>query len=197
MAVATTTLAIAAIAATALAAGVSAYGASQQADAQAKAAQYQAAVAQNNQVIANQNAAAAQQQATAATQAGEQAAQTRQLQAAAQVSKIRAGAGAEGIDPNTGSAVALQSDAEKLGTLDALTIRNNAARTAYGYNVQAVGDIATGNNFSSQSTLDQMTAANANSAGFINASSSLIGGASSVSDKWQKYQSTGSTALAS
>ena len=41
------------------------------------------------------------------------------------------------VDVNLGSALDVQADAAYLGELDALTIRNNAAKEAYGYEVQA------------------------------------------------------------
>jgi hypothetical protein len=49
----------------------------------------------------------------------------------------RAGFAAANIDVSFGSAVDVQADAAFLGELDALTIRTNAAREAWGYQVQA------------------------------------------------------------
>ncbi len=49
----------------------------------------------------------------------------------------RAGFAAQGVDVGQGSAVDVQADAAYLGELDALTIRNNAAREAWGYEVEA------------------------------------------------------------
>lgn len=49
----------------------------------------------------------------------------------------RAGFAAQNIDVSTGSAVDVQADTAYLGELDALTIRSNAAREAWGYRVQA------------------------------------------------------------
>lgn len=49
----------------------------------------------------------------------------------------RAGFAAQGVDVGSGSAVDVQADAAYLGELDALTIRNNAAREAWGYEVEA------------------------------------------------------------
>jgi hypothetical protein len=48
----------------------------------------------------------------------------------------RVGFAAGNIDVSTGSAVDVQADAAYLGELDALTIRTNAAREAWGYEVQ-------------------------------------------------------------
>jgi len=44
---------------------------------------------------------------------------------------------AQHVDVNAGSSLDVQADAAYLGELDALTIRNNAAKEAYGYRVQA------------------------------------------------------------
>ena len=49
----------------------------------------------------------------------------------------RAGLAAQGVDVNRGSALDVQADAAYLGELDALTIRHNAAKEAWGYGVQA------------------------------------------------------------
>jgi hypothetical protein len=50
----------------------------------------------------------------------------------------RAALGASGVDISTGSAVDVQADAAGIGELEALTIRNNARREAYGYEVDAL-----------------------------------------------------------
>lgn len=50
----------------------------------------------------------------------------------------RAGFAASGVTVDFGSAEDVQADAAFLGELDALTNRNNAAREAWGYKVQAV-----------------------------------------------------------
>lgn len=48
----------------------------------------------------------------------------------------RATLGASGVRLDTGTAVDVQSDIARVGALDEATIRNNAAREAWGYNVQ-------------------------------------------------------------
>ena len=128
--------------------------------------QYQAQVAENNAKIQQQNA-------KAAIEAGAVEEQNRRLQTAQQQGKIRAAIGASGVDPNFGSSLDLQSDAAKLGELDALTIRNNAARKAYGFQIQGLSDQAT-------ATLDR-------SASYA----SLLGGASSVGSKYQSFSAAG------
>jgi hypothetical protein len=49
----------------------------------------------------------------------------------------RAGFAAQGVDVGSGSAADVQADAAYLGELDALQIRSNAAREAWGYRVEA------------------------------------------------------------
>lgn len=49
----------------------------------------------------------------------------------------RTGFAGQGVDVNRGSALDVQADAAYLGELDALTIRNNAAKEAWGYRMQA------------------------------------------------------------
>lgn len=49
----------------------------------------------------------------------------------------RVGLAAQNVDVNRGSALDVQADAAYLGELDALTIRNNAAKEAWGYRMQA------------------------------------------------------------
>jgi hypothetical protein len=167
----------AALALTAVSAGVSAYGAAQSASAQSQAADYQAQVALNNQKIADQNAQVALQQ-------GEQQEAAKREQTAQVISEQRAITAAAGIDPNQGSSRRIQGDTAALGELDAQTIRNNAARTAYGFRAQ-------GNDFSGQASLLESQSASASSAGALGAFSSLIGGASSVANKWTTFNSQG------
>lgn len=49
----------------------------------------------------------------------------------------RVGYASQGVDVNSGSALSVQADTAAIGELDALTIRNNAAREAFGYRVDA------------------------------------------------------------
>ncbi|MFM0614531.1 hypothetical protein PQR37_10800 [Paraburkholderia nemoris] len=155
----------------------SAEGAQQQANATASADRYQAQVAKNNQTIATQYAA----QATAD---GENQVAAKQQQTAQMIGGERAAMAANGIDLDSGSALRIQSDTAKLGQLDALTIKNNAARAAYGYQLQGLS-------YGQQASLDESSAANAVSAGNLNAFSSIVGGASSVGGKWVEYQKNG------
>lgn len=175
--VAAPVLAYAAIAATAISAGVSAYGSIQSGNAQAAAANYQAQVN-------NQNAQIAAQNATAATQAGNAQAEQEMMRNAAQQSRIRAEVGASGLDVNSGSAADVQSGQGIIGNLDVLTIRNQAARQAYGYETQSTG-------FSNQAQLNTAQAGFDKTAGTIGGIGSILGGASSVGSQYLNYQKTG------
>lgn len=102
---------------------------------QATAAERQGAYEQG---VYNVDAQLADQQAADAIARGKEA-ETRQRQATrGLIGAQRATLAAQGIDVSTGSALDVQADTAALGELDALTIRNNAAREAFGYRVQAM-----------------------------------------------------------
>lgn len=151
-------------------AATSAFGAYEQGQSQSAAATYQSQVAANNAMIAKQNIAM-----TEASGAAKEAAQG--MKTAAGAGAIKAGFGASGVDVNTGSAANVRSAAGKLGALDALTIRSNTAREAYGYEVQETSDTA-------QSQLLQMEASQAKTGGDISALGTLLSGVSSVGGKY-------------
>lgn len=168
---------VASLAMSAVGTAMSAYGAKQQADAQAQAAQYQAQVALNNQKIAGQYA----QQAIAD---GENKVAAKQEQTSQMIGSQRAAMAANGVQLDSGSPLRLQEDTARLGNVDALTIRNNAAREAYGYQLQGLS-------YGQQAQLDEATASNAVTAGNLNMFSSIAGGASSIGSKWIDYKKTG------
>lgn len=161
-------------AATAVGTGVSIYGAMQTASAQSAAANAQAQQARNNAVLAGRAA-------DDATARGDIAAQQKANQTAQLLGQQRVGLAANGVDPNSGSALDLQSDVAGNGELDQLTIKSNAAREAAGYQAQ-------GMNYSTQASIDEADSQNALSAGALKATSSLIGGAGSVASSWYQFQ---------
>ena len=113
-------------------AAVSAVGSMEAGSAAKASADYQSQVARNNALIANQNA-------TWTAQAGESKVAAQGMKTAAVVGQAKAAQGASNIDVNSGSAAAVRAGTQSLGMLDAMTIRSNAARQAYGYTVQATG----------------------------------------------------------
>lgn len=79
---------------------------------------------------------------------------------------------ASNVDLGSGSPLAILGDTAQLGELDAQTIKDNAKREA---------NYHTGN-----SQLAGMEAKSASTAGVIGAFSTVLGGASSLADKWYK-----------
>lgn len=85
----------------------------------------------------------------------------------------RAGFAASGVDVGFGSSVDVQADAAFLGELDALTIRNNAAREAWGYNVQAT-------DLRKRAEITRRAGANAEAAGREQQKAARIGAATTL-----------------
>jgi hypothetical protein len=139
--------------------------------------QYQAGVAKVNQQIAEQNA-------KYAVAAGEEKAQESGLKTRAEIGQTRAIQGASGLDVNRGSAVEVRASEADIGAENTAIIRSNAAREAYDYKVQ-------GFQAGAQSTIYGMVAKNVVTAGNMGAVSSILGGASSVSDKWLQASQSG------
>jgi hypothetical protein len=156
---------------------VNASGQQEQAQAQSEAAAYQAQVAQNNAAIAQQNA-------KLDIQAGETAAVNQGLKTRAAVGTARANQGASGVDPNTGSASAVQAGQQEIGYLDALTLRSDAAKKAYGQEVAATSDTA-------QAGLEELEAGQAQEAGTIGEVGTLLSGASTVGTNFANMQNKG------
>ena len=165
------------LAGTAVSGIVGAVGARQEASAKAQAANYQAAVARNNAIIAQQNAA--QAVATGRSQAQEQDIRNRAV-----LGQIAAAQGASGIDISSPTFQQVTTGQQQIGRLRTEDIMQTALERARGFNVEAMSETA-------QAQLEQMTAARARQAGTISAASSLLGGATSFADKWQRYQTTG------
>lgn len=160
---------------------VGAVGAKNTAEAQAKSAEYQAQVNAQNTKLAEANAGIA-------SQAGEAQAGIQGQRGKAQVGAILAAQGASGIDPYTGSARDVRQSASDLSQLNALTVRSEAIKQAYGYQTQ-------GKSFETQATLGNYEASEDREAGTINAASTFLGGASSAADKFSNWQLTSGKSL--
>lgn len=166
-----------ATAASAVGGVVGAVGAYQQSQAASNAAKY-------NAQVSTQNATLAQRNASISAQSGEAQVGMQQQKTRATLGAIKANQAASGLDVNSGSAVDVRSSASELGELDALTVRSNAMREAFGYRTQST-------NYKAQSTLDQYQAENADTAGIIGAGSTFLGGVSSAASNYAKYQMAG------
>lgn len=149
---------------------VTAYGQYSSGQAQDKAYQYKAGVAQLNQQVAKQNA-------DYYRKAGEVEAEKSGFASRWREGNIKAGQGASNIDVNSGTSSMVQDSQKEIGRWDQATIRSNAARRAYGAEVEGI-------NYSAQANIDRMAGANAARAGGISAVGTLLGTAGSVAGKW-------------
>lgn len=149
---------------------LSAFGSGTSAGAQYQSGAYTAQVARNNQVTANQNA-------DLALFRGNEQASIAQQRTAQTIGAQRTGAGASGVDVNSGSPERAQEDTARIGAMDVQTIRENAQRSAWGYRVQ-------GENFANEAKLDEAR-------GDMGAFASLIGGGANFAEKWSKYKQQG------
>ena len=140
-------------------AAASTIGSIQQGQSAANSAKYNSEIAANNETIANQNA-------NYASAVGEQQAANQEQKNRSKLGAVIANQAASGIDVNSGSATDVQQSTAEVGQLDAMTIRANAAKQAYGYKVDAASSAA-------QSQLDKYQAKNDSTAGYVNAATVL------------------------
>ena len=163
-------MAMLSLAMTAVGTGMSVAG---QMNQQAAAGAQQSYMAQQ----ARQRQQIAEWQANDATQRG-QVAEDRQRQVTAQrIGTQQAALAAQGTDLE-GSPIDILGDTARAGEQDALTLRANAARVAWGYETQAAG-------FSADASLRESFRPS-----YLGAGTSLLMGASSIADKWRAFQNS-------
>ena len=143
------------------------------------AADFQAQIARNNAEIAGRNAQGARE-------AGAVQALNSMLRTRAVVGQTKAAQAASGIDVNSGSAVDVQASERMLGMLDALTIRSNAARAAYGYEAEAGG-------YQARAKMLRQGGKMARIGGLMNASGTILEGATSADRQRKVWQDTNGT----
>lgn len=153
-------------------AGASAYQAT---STQKAVAGYQAKVADNNAQVARWQAADAEAR-------GNTAAANVRRKYAALAGTQRASLAARGVDISDGSANAMLQDTAFFGAVDESTTRANAAREAWGYQVQA-------GNFASSAAASQAQANAMNP--LFSAGTTMLGTATSVASKWYGAPTTG------
>lgn len=148
-------------------------GQAMQGRAAAESSRYNAEIAANNQIIARQNASAAIKEGEANAAASSQATK-------AKLGGILANQGASGVDINSGSSIDVRSSAAQNGELNAINIRADAARKAYGYQTEGV-------NAGIQEKMDKETAKNEEIAGGVNAAGTLLGNAANPNNPFGAY----------
>ena len=172
-----TTMAYVAVAASVASGAMTAYGQVQQGK-QAKAmANYQSQVASNN-------AKRAEYLAEDALKRGEEAEHQQRLKGRLLVGQMRAVLGSSGQVIDEGSAGDLVIDQAAVNELDALNVRSNYEREAYGYRAEAA-------NFESEASLFQLEGSNAQRSANLAAAGTLLSTAGDVAGKWYGFSSDG------
>lgn len=103
----------------------------------------------HDRMVAEQNARFAELQGEDAIKRGDKDAARVKQASKAMAGSQRASLAAQGVAVDTGSAAEVQEETQVLGALDALTVKNNAWREAWGLKVQA-------DNYRSQARMAEM-----------------------------------------
>lgn len=148
-------------------------GQAMQGKAASESAAYNAEIARNNQIIANNNA-------TAAIHEGEQNAASSSQGTKAKIGGILANQGASGVDISSGSSVDTRASAAQTGELNAINIRADAARKAYGYQNE-------GANAAIQEQMDKASAKNEAASSEVASASTLLSGATNPNNPFGAY----------
>jgi len=138
---------------------------------------YQAGIAQINAGIARKNAEYAYQK-------GDKEAEKYGIRAGQQAGQIKASQASSGLDVNFGSAKQVQDSQTKVAQTDMAQIRQNAAKVAYDYSMQAWG-------YDQEAKMKKAAGRNAMISGVINAAGSIVGTAGSVANKWLQGSQVG------
>ena len=160
-------------AAGAVGAGVSAVGSYNSMEANSANAAFQAQVAANNAKIEMQNFGLQ-------IQSGEEQVANQEMKMRSEIGTTKAGQAASGVDVNSGSALATRAGEAEVGTLNAMTLRSNSARQAYGYEVAATSDTA-------ESELLTQESEQASNAAPWAAMGSMLSSASTVGSNYARY----------
>jgi len=132
--------------------GLQAYGQYKSGHAQQDAADASARASESQAELQDFNAHVAELQAADSLDRGNLEADQFRGQVRGTIGTQRVAQAASNVDVGYGSAVDVQADAAYLGKLDEMTIRTNAAREAWGYQVTAL-------NYRQQAKIDRETAA--------------------------------------
>ena len=152
-------------------------GADSAAREQERAARAGREVAEANAGLSDYNAQVAELQAEDAVDRGFEAESRFRSQVRGAIGAQRAAFAGGNIDVSFGSAVDVQADAAFLGEMDALQIRTNAAREAWGYKVQAT-------NYRMEGDIRRREGAAIEAAGQYNAAATRAGGRAAQTSSW-------------
>lgn len=154
--------------------GMSTIGAYKQSQAQKQAYEYQSAVARNNAQIA-------EWQAADALERGARSEQSQRLKAAQLKGAQRARMAANGVALDEGSPLAILQDTDFMNEQDALTIRDNAAREAWGHRVGAANAMSDAGMLGARAGAENP---------MLSAGSTFLSGAGSVASSWYNRKLT-------
>lgn len=143
---------------------------------QVEGAYYQAAVLRNNAMIAKSNARIKMAE-------GQRAEEAARLRTGMIMGSQKAAFAGGNIDVASGSVGDVLANTAMLGELDALTLRYNAESESL--------------NFKNEARALSSQANQTITAGWINATTTLLSGSSSVSDKWMQFEEAGGEAAGS
>ena len=145
--------------------------------AQSNALRYQADVDRNNQIIQ-------ERLATDAIERGKEEERMHRIKIGQFKGQQINAFAKNGVTVDSGTPLDVLSDTAMIGELEALTIRNNAEREAYGYRVNAM-------NYGASSQNNRTASSVARKSGNQGAFTSVLSTAGSVSDKWYTYKTAG------
>lgn len=168
-----TMMAVGSMAATAGGGIMSAFGSRDASYGKADMYLYQAGVADINRKISLENA-------DYARKVGDVEQQQYGMKAADQRAKILTAQSGRGFDVTQGAPAMVRESQEDISTFDQAMIQHNAARKAYGYEVEA-------SKYAAEGEMDKRAAAQTRKAGETNFIGSLIGTAGSVASKWMQF----------
>lgn len=167
---------------------VSSLGAYRQAQAEKSSLKYNAAVARNNAIYQRQFEERNLALAEDARKRGETEEYRQRLRTLNLAAKQRSAFASAGVDVSVGSPLDLLGDTFALGELDALTVRNNAAREAMGFEDAAFQNRVNADNYTSQAGLLSTQASNVSPS--TSAFTTLLSGASQTASAYQRLYPT-------
>lgn len=144
--------------------------------------------AKYNAAISEQNAVQDEKYASQAGELGNIEAANSEEQTREKLAGVKANQGASGVTIGKGSSADVQASVAQTGMLDAMTIRSNAARQAYGYQVEAVNERA-------HAQVQKSEGKNALISGIMGGATTALGGyakgvqTGTFKDPWAQYQS--------
>lgn len=142
------------------------------------------AAAYNSQAEADEaNARIAQQQAKDTLERGQAQEEEQRQKATRFKAQQKAAFAATGLDSTSGSPLDVLTDTEHVSEMDAANIRYNAGQESLGFRQQA-------NNYLYQAGGNRAAASNAMKAGRMQMAATLIGGATTMADRWNKLGKT-------